>query len=602
MALSIPWPSQMKPCFTTEHREAAINCSDNQTPCGRTCLSLSNMELECYPIDGCNCPLGLYLNNKRQCVPKSQCPCYLDANTIVMPNQQTTFNGLTCYCVSGRLSCIGKPMDFEETCMAPKVMKTCGSLSDKFGAACAPTCQLLATGIRCVPTKCEAGCVCPAGTYEDLDGSCVEESDCSCEYGGIIYRSGESMFGDCQSCTCSGGQWHCEETPNCSSTCMMFGESHIKTFDGQQYLFDGNCEYTLVTDGCRLNTLSSSFKIVTENVICGTTGATCARSMTATIGNTELKLFDGKYTISHETPDVDIVVQNNTLYIMFDITIPDKFYISLTWNKNMNLFIKILKLGKESVCGLCGNYNGNINDDFETRSKYVASTQLEFINSWKDRPTCMDVNAAVDPCGQNPQRKSWGEKSCQVLKSKPFEACNKVVNHQKYFQACLNDACACDTGGEWECLCEAVQAYAAACLSAGICVDWRTPDFCPEPSTTTPVPSTAPTSTPTSTSSTIPASPSLSDACWGLGTFLNSMPSNTRKINKNTTNIFNLYIYFLNNKFNYHLSLTINNTCNSYNNFNYYYLYTKNNTYTFNTPNNFNYHYSLTFFISYTDH
>ncbi|XP_040264825.1 mucin-6-like [Bufo bufo] len=466
-----------------------INCSDNQTfsyestPCGRTCLSLSNMELECYPIDipidGCNCPLGLYLNSKRQCVPKSQCPCYLDANTIVMPNQQTTFNGLTCYCVSGRLSCIGKPMDFLETCMAPKVMKTCGSLSDKFGAACAPTCQLLATGIRCVPTKCEAGCVCPAGTYEDLDGSCVEESDCSCEYGGIIYRSGESMFGDCQSCTCSGGQWHCEETPNCSSTCMMFGESHIKTFDGQQYLFDGNCEYTLVTDGCGLNTSSSSFKIVTENVICGTTGATCARSMTVTIGNIELKLFDGKYTISHETPDVDIVVQNNTLYIMFDITIPDKFYISLTWNKNMNLFIKILKLGKESVCGLCGNYNGNMNDDFETRSKYVASTQLEFINSWKDRPTCMDVNAVVDPCGQNPQRKSWGEKSCQVLKSKPFEACNKVVNHQKYFQACLNDACACDTGGDCECLCEAVQAYAAACLSAGICVDWRTPDFCP---------------------------------------------------------------------------------------------------------------------------
>ncbi|KAM3920269.1 mucin-6 [Leptodactylus fuscus] len=466
-----------------------ITCSGNQTfsydttTCGRTCLSLSNTELECYsndiPIDGCNCPLGLYLNNKQQCVPKSQCPCYLDTNTVIMPNQQTVFNGLTCYCVSGRLNCIGKPLDLAETCEAPKVMKTCGSVSDKFGAACAPTCQLLATGIRCIPTKCEAGCVCPDGTYEDLDGSCVAESDCSCEYGGIIYRSGESMYGECQSCTCSRGHWQCEETPNCASTCMMFGESHIKTFDGQQYLFDGNCEYTLVTDRCGLNTSLSSFKIVTENVICGTTGATCSRSIIITIGNTELKLFDEKYTISEGTPDVDIMVQNNTLHVMFDINIPDKFYISILWNKNMNLFIKILKLGKESVCGLCGNYNGNMKDDFETRSKYVASTQLEFINSWKDRPTCMDVNAAVDACGQNPQRRTWGEKSCQILQSPPFKACNKLVNYEKYYQACLNDACACDTGGDCECLCEAVQAYASACLAVGICVDWRRPDFCP---------------------------------------------------------------------------------------------------------------------------
>ncbi|XP_068115923.1 mucin-6 [Hyperolius riggenbachi] len=466
-----------------------IACSGNQTysydttPCGRTCLSLSNVELECYPndipIDGCNCPLGYYLNDKQKCVPKSQCPCYVNENTVIMPNQQTVLNGLTCYCVKGRLNCIGQPLDFAETCTAPKVMKTCGSLSDKFGAACAPTCQLLATGIRCVPTKCEAGCVCPAGTYEDLDGSCVPESECSCEYGGMLYRSGESMYGECQSCTCNGGHWQCEENLQCASTCMMYGESHIKTFDGQQYLFDGNCEYTLVTDGCGLNASESSFKIVTENVICGTTGSTCSRAITITVETTVLTLSDEKYTITQDAPNVDITVNNNTLFIIFDISIPDKFYISILWNKNMNLFIKILKLGKESVCGLCGNYNGNMKDDFETRSKYIASTQFEFINSWKDRPTCMDVEFAVEACSLNPKRKTWAESNCQILANDVFKPCHKLVPFTTYLDACVQDACGCDTGGDCECLCEAVAAYAAACLAAGVCIDWRRPDFCP---------------------------------------------------------------------------------------------------------------------------
>ncbi|XP_063293570.1 mucin-6 [Pelobates fuscus] len=466
-----------------------IACSGNQTysydtsSCSRTCLSLSNVQLECYPndipIEGCNCPLGYYLDDKENCVPKSRCPCYLDETTVIMPNQQTLFNGLTCYCISGKLNCIGKPAVFEEICESPKVMKTCGSLTEKYGAACAPSCQILATGIQCIPTKCESGCVCPAGTYEDLDGSCVVESDCSCEYGGNIYKTGEMMESECQSCTCNGGQWQCEKNPLCASTCVLYGESHIKTFDGHQFMFEGNCEYTLVTDGCGVNSSLSSFKIVTENVICGTTGVTCSRTIIAYIGETELKMYNENYKITPDSSAQEIKVHENSLYIMFDITIPNKFFISLLWNKDMNVFIKILKLGKESVCGLCGNYNGNMKDDYETRSRYVASNQLEFINSWKDRPTCTDATFVTDPCDVNPHRKSWAEKTCSYINSKTFDTCHSVVPTKSFHDSCMSDVCSCDTGGDCECACNAIAAYAKACLSAGVCVDWRTPHICP---------------------------------------------------------------------------------------------------------------------------
>lgn len=49
-----------------------------------------------------------------------------------------------------------------------------------------------------------------------------------------------------------------------------------------------------------------------------------------------------------------------------------------------------------------------------------------------------------------------------------------------YYEACVHDTCGCDMGGDCECLCDAVAAYAKACLDKGVCVDWRAPDFCRE--------------------------------------------------------------------------------------------------------------------------
>lgn len=59
------------------------------------------------------------------------------------------------------------------------------------------------------------------------------------------------------------------------------------------------------------------------------------------------------------------------------------------------------------------------------------------------------------------------------------EGCPQVYR-LPYYEACVQDTCACDTGGDCECLCDAVAAYAKACMDKGVCVDWRSPDFCRE--------------------------------------------------------------------------------------------------------------------------
>ncbi|XP_039584396.1 mucin-6 [Passer montanus] len=476
------WRSSMDNC--------TITCTGNQTfsyntqACDRTCLSLSNRALECHPtdipIEGCQCPKGMFLNHKNECVRKSHCPCYLEDRKYILPDQSTMTGGITCYCVNGRLSCTGKPQNPAENCKAPKKYISCSdNLENKYGAACAPTCQMLATGIECIPTKCESGCVCADGLYENLDGKCVPAEECPCEYGGLAYGRGEQIQTECEICTCRKGKWKCVQKTRCSSTCNLYGEGHITTFDGQRFVFDGNCEYILAMDGCSINRPISSFKIITENVICGKSGVTCSRSISIYLGNLTIILRDETFAISGENPGIRYKVKKNALHLMFDIIIPGKYNMTLIWNKHMNFFIKISRETQETICGLCGNYNGNMKDDFETRSKYVASNELEFVNSWKENPLCGDVYFVVDPCSKNPYRKAWAEKTCSIINSHVFSACHNKVNRMPYYEACVRDSCGCDIGGDCQCMCDAIAVYAMACLEKGICIDWRTPEFCP---------------------------------------------------------------------------------------------------------------------------
>ncbi|KAL4593510.1 mucin-5B-like, partial [Arapaima gigas] len=113
------------------------------------------------------------------------------------------------------------------------------------GIPCADMCSNTERGQLC-EDHCTDGCFCPPGTVvDDISHSgCIPVQQCPCTQNGKVYSPGESYTSHCRKCTCSGGQWICEDE-ECPKTCSVEGGSHITTYDGKSYSFHGDCSYIL---------------------------------------------------------------------------------------------------------------------------------------------------------------------------------------------------------------------------------------------------------------------------------------------------------------------------------------------------------------------
>ncbi|NXR58312.1 MUC2 protein, partial [Rhadina sibilatrix] len=325
-------------------------------------------------------------------------------------------------------------------------------------------------------TECVSGCVCPEGLFDDGRGGCVEQKDCPCIHNNELYSSGDKIKVDCNTCTCQKGVWKCTDDV-CFGTCMIYGSGHYNTFDGKFYDFDGSCEYVAAQDFCGDKNSSGSFSIITENVPCGTTGVTCSKAIKIFLGKTELKLENKESREIQRDVGDDVQYWNRTVGLYLVIEASNG--VMLIWDKKTTVFIKLSPKYKGKVCGLCGNFDDKANNDFTTRSGLQETNPLNFGNSWKQSPMCPDVAREIKPCDLKPHRKSWAEKECSIIQSEVFKICHSKVNPHPFYEACVHDACSCDSGGDCECFCSAVAAYAQECMKAEACVFWRTPDICP---------------------------------------------------------------------------------------------------------------------------
>uniref|UniRef100_A0A8C4R8Y0 VWFD domain-containing protein n=1 Tax=Eptatretus burgeri TaxID=7764 RepID=A0A8C4R8Y0_EPTBU len=153
--------------------------------------------------------------------------------------------------------------------------------------------------------------------------------------------------------------------------------------------------------------------------------------------------------------------------------------LHIFWDKKTTIYVHVDPIFKGRLCGLCGNFDGDAQNDFVQKTLGTVTSALDFGNSWTADNFCPEVNATKDPCFVNPHRKPWAQRRCNILYSHVFEPCHELVDPSIYFNMCENDGCACDTGGDCECICTILAAYSYDCALSNVFPSWRTPEICP---------------------------------------------------------------------------------------------------------------------------
>ncbi|KAL7857634.1 hypothetical protein AOLI_G00177350 [Acnodon oligacanthus] len=324
------------------------------------------------------------------------------------------------------------------------------------------------------------GCACAKGTYLDDKGDCVPASSCPCYHNNQVVAPSQVISQDGTTCTCTHGKLEClgKLQIDCPAPMYYFncsdagpGAKGVECQKSCQTLDSDQCDY------CG-NSLSGSFRIITENIPCGTTGTTCSKSVKLFLGNKEFVLSDENIKVFSNNNGTEIAHKIYTVGIYFVIEAGNG--LVLHWDKKTSLKITLDPSFKRQVCGLCGNYDGNGKNDFVTRGGEEVVDPLEFGNSWRVSSACPKASSVSSPCNMRPHRQAWAIKQCTIIKSDVFKSCHSFVDPAQYYDVCVQDTCACDSGGDCECFCTAVAAYAAACNEKGACISWRTPAICRE--------------------------------------------------------------------------------------------------------------------------
>ncbi|XP_030829869.1 SCO-spondin-like [Strongylocentrotus purpuratus] len=438
--------------------------------CDTTCIALS-LDAACTEtcVEGCACPGGYVLDPHGECVTREHCSCVDPDTGEFHTNLKRIEKGCGyCQCLSGAWVCEGVDCP-SDMCLTNQEYEPCAS-------PCDMTCTNMHNFEDCPTLTCSGRCVCNLDTVWN-GTSCIAPSSCPCHHGGQSYPEGHTIrTDDCHTCTCTNNRWECEEYL-CYAACTTWGDPHFSSFDGRLFDFEGDCDYVLATDSVDENSTNPFFRIIASNIPCGNTGITCTKAVTFTIGRgssqEKLHLVRGK-PVPASAGSFKITEVGNYVHVQTTIG------VVLIWNGGTWVQVKLKPDYKEKVGGLCGNYNDLINDDFMSPAGGLPETSaLDFGDSWKVHNYCPLPEEPIFPCLRNPSRRAWAMRQCSVIKSDVFKPCFSQVSYLPYYAKCVYDSCACDSGGDCECLCSAISAYAKECTAQGVPIKWRTNDLCP---------------------------------------------------------------------------------------------------------------------------
>lgn len=169
------------------------------------------------------------------------------------------------------------------------------------------------------------------------------------------------------------------------------------------------------------------------------------------------------------------------------IIIETDFGLSVQYDWNENLAVTVPGRFAGSVCGLCGNFNNQVDDDLTTPSGSAAGSVAALGKSWR-APGAADDAACQDECGDQCQSCPLPEVQqlekqifCSALPNNfdQLLGCQPDIDIATFTSNCMLDLCTGEDVNTF--LCNTVQGYAEMCQRSGAKgTNWRTSTECRE--------------------------------------------------------------------------------------------------------------------------
>ena len=303
-----------------------------------------------------------------------------------------------------------------------------------------------------------------------------------------VYQENDVIQPNCSTrCICQNGSFVCEQQLCIidGASCQAFGDPHYYSFDSSYFHFQGTCEYVL-TQSCN----TEKFAVIVTNSA-HNQYVSCTDTVRVVVPNENLNILLGRGGGGTVTIN-DIVQSNNGDEVILRSgevevvrvgghphVILNTSGVRVSWDGLYRVAVTVSTSWRGGLCGLCGNYNDDPDDDFQTPDGFLASSVNEFGLSWvvnnETHESCGGL-LSPDPCPSDVM--SEAQVRCSVLQGNYFNNCHDLINPTPFINSCIFDYCRCNVNDRQECYCNSLAAYAGACTQMGTSIlDWHQ-NFC----------------------------------------------------------------------------------------------------------------------------
>ncbi|XP_063159000.1 zonadhesin-like [Candoia aspera] len=393
---------------------------------------------------------------------------------------------------------------------------------------CPATCSNLYAPAHChLPTPCVEGCACDRG-HVLSDYTCVPTWECGCLDSKQEYHNARDTWitSDCLNrCTCLGGgeircqPFHCLPGSQCSVStdgsrycrpttihqCVISGDPHYRTFDNFVHHFQGRCTYTLARTLGQLPEALEPLSVAGRNYRRSVLQrVSFLREVYVEVLGHRITLMQGRkmavngvmVTPPYSPRDgLQITQRGRSLFVQ------TSFGLSVSFDGKNAAEIVLPSTYQKHVGGLCGNYDGQRNNEYMKPDGKLTRSLNTFGNSWQVSAQRRALDGGSGDLGParvrrqepaeepesgfevdcTPEQLAFvnGTTVCGALAAPagPFSACHGVVSPAPFQESCVYDMCA--LFNDTELLCQDFEAYVQLCQEEGVDLGlWREKTGC----------------------------------------------------------------------------------------------------------------------------